>query len=131
MLTDGPPFFPIFFDFFRIEKNVEKTNRQKSTFFALFCDFGSPRRQFLAVFGPKTAPRRLRFRCFFENGDFVKIVLPLWWEHNFQGSDPPKIGPESGSERHRQEKTTKIGSGAASGRIFSVSYTHLTLPTKA
>jgi len=62
--------FSIFFDFFRIQKNVEKTNRQKSTFFALFCDFGSPRRRFLAIFGPKTAPQRLHVRCFLENGDF-------------------------------------------------------------
>ena len=69
-------FFSIFFDFFRVEKNVEQNDRQKITFFALFCDFGSPRRRFLAVFGPKTGPRRLLFRCFFENGDFVKIALP-------------------------------------------------------
>ena len=102
-----------------MQKNVEKTERQKSTFFAIFGDFGSPRRRFLAIFGPKTGPRRLLFRCFFENGDFVKIVLPLWWEHSFGGSDPPKIGPESDSERQRREKTTKIASGAVSGRTFS------------
>ena len=30
-----------------------------------------------------------------------------------------KIGPESDSKRHRQRKTTKIASGAASGRTFS------------
>ena len=69
--------FSIFFDFFRVEKNVEKNDRQKATFFALICDFGSPRRRFFEIFGPKTGPRGLRFRCFFENGDFVKIVLPL------------------------------------------------------
>ena len=67
--------FSDFFDFFRVEKNVEKTDRQKTTFFALFCDFGSPRRRFLAVFGPETGPRGLLFRRFFENGDFVKIAL--------------------------------------------------------
>ena len=70
--------FPIFFDLFRMQKNVEKTERQKFTFFAIFGDFGWPRRRFLAIFGPKTGPRRLLFRCFFENGDFVKIVLLLW-----------------------------------------------------
>ena len=100
-------------------KNVEKTDRQKSTFFALFCDFGSPWRRFLAVFDVKTAPRRLLFRGFFENGDFVKIVLPLWWKHSFQGSDRPKIGPESDSERYRQGKTTKTDAGAVLGRNFS------------
>ena len=72
------------------------------------------------MFGPKTGPRSLLFRCFFENGDFVKIVLPLWWEQHFQGSDPPKIDSESDSERQRREKPTKIGSGAVSGRTFSV-----------
>ena len=30
-----------------------------------------------------------------------------------------RIGPESDSERHRREKSTKIASGAVSGRIFS------------
>ena len=83
-------------------------------------DFLSVRRRFSSILGRKTGPWRLRFRCFFENGDFVKIVLPLWWEHNFQGSDPPKIGSESDSERHRQEKSTKIASGAVSGRTFSL-----------
>ena len=65
-------------------------------------------------------PRRIFFRGFGENGDFAKIVLPLWWEHNFGGSDLPKIGPESGSERHRREQSTKIASGAVSGRTFSL-----------
>ena len=88
-----------------MQKNVEKTERQKTTFFAIFGDFGSPRRRFLAIFGPKTGPRRLLFRCFFENVDFLKIVLPLWWEHSFQGSDPPKISPETDSERQRREET--------------------------
>ena len=68
--------FSIFFDFFRVEKNVEKHDRQKTTFFALFCDFGPPRRRFLAVFGAETSSRRLLFRRFFENGHFVKIALP-------------------------------------------------------
>ena len=103
-----------------MQKNVEKTERQKSTFFTIVGDFGLPRQRFLAIFGPKTDPRSLLFRCFFEKGDFVKIVLPLWWEHNFEGSDPPKIDPESDSERHRREKSTKIASGAVSGRTFSL-----------
>ena len=83
-------------------------------------DQESPKSSPKVFFGPsKTGPRRLLFRCFFENGDFLKIVLPLWREPNFQGSDPPKIGPESDSERQRREKTQKIGSDAVSGRTFS------------
>ena len=46
-------------------------------------------------------------------------MLPLWQEHNCQGSDPPKMGPETNSERQHREKTTKIDSGAVSGRTFS------------
>ena len=103
-----------------MQKNVEKTERQKFTFFTIFGDFGSPRRRFLGIFGPKTGAQRLHFRCFFENGDFVKIVLPLWWEHSFRVSDPPKIDPDSDSERQRQEKTTKTASGDVSGRTFSL-----------
>ena len=72
---DAP--FSHFFVFFGIQKNVEKTDRQKYTFFAIFGGFGSPRRRFLAIFGPKTGSRKLLFRCFLENGDFVKIVLLL------------------------------------------------------
>ena len=45
-------------------------------FFEKFVDFWWPRRRFSTILGPKTGPRGLRFRCFFENGDFVKIVLP-------------------------------------------------------
>ena len=70
------PFFRLFSFFFRMQKNAEKTEPQKFTFFSIFGAFGSPRRQFLAIFGPKTGPRRLLFRRFFENGDFVKIALP-------------------------------------------------------
>ena len=110
--ASGPSFFRLFFPLQIFLPN--------SYFFRLFLDFGSPWRRFLAIFPPETGPRRLLFRCFFENGDFLKIVLPLWWEHSFRGSDPPKIGPESDCERQRQEKTIKIASGAISGRTFSL-----------
>ena len=103
-----------------MQKIVEKTDGQKNCIFRQFWRCLSLRRRFSAFFGLKTGSRRLLFRCFFENGDFVKIVLPLWWEHNFEGSDPPKIDPESDSERHRREKSTKIASGAVSGRTFSL-----------
>ena len=37
---------------------------------------------------------------------------------DFGGTDRPKIGPESDSERHRREYTTKHSSGSVSGRTF-------------
>ena len=74
-----------------MQKNVEKTDRQKYIFFAIFGGFGSPRRRFLAIFGPKTGPRRLLFRCFLENGDFVKIVLLLAVGTRFCRVGPFKI----------------------------------------
>ena len=43
------------------------------------------------------------FRRFSENGDFVKIELPLWREHNSEGSHPSKIDPE-GDPEHKKDK---------------------------
>ncbi len=71
----GRPFFD-FFRFFRMQKNVEKTDGQKIDIFRQFWRFLGFRRRFSAIFGLKTGPRRLLFRCFSENGDFLKIVLP-------------------------------------------------------
>ena len=55
----------------------------------------------------------------------MKIVLPLWWEHNFKGSDPPKIHMESDFERGWLEKSLRTAPGAilrnaffALGRFF-------------
>ena len=70
------------------------------------------------IWGPKTDPRSLLFRCFFKNGDFVKIVLPLWWEHSFQGLDLPKIDLEIDCERQRRTTSTKIASDGVSERTF-------------
>ena len=92
-VTTPAAFFRTFFGFFGARKNGQKTDGQKIDFFRQFWRFWCLRRRFWASFGPKTSLRRLLFRCFFENGDFVKIVLPLWWEQHFQGSDPPKISP--------------------------------------
>ena len=105
--------------FFACKKTHEFRELQKLVFFDNFGDFLPVRRRFSSILGRKTGPWRVCFRYFFENGDFLKIVLPLWWEHNFQGSDPPKIDPEGDSERHRQEKSIKIASVAVSGRTFS------------
>ena len=89
-------------------------------FFGKFVDFWSPRRRFSTILGPKTGPRSLLFRCFCKNGDFVKIVLPLWWEHSFQGLDLPKIDLEIDCERQRRTTSKKIASDAVSERTFSV-----------
>ena len=67
-------------DFFRFFSAVEKTVKkrsQKIDFFRKFWRFWCLRRRCSVIFGLKTGPRRLLFRCFFESGDFVKIVLPL------------------------------------------------------
>ena len=89
-------------------------------FFEKFLDFWWPRRRFSTILGPKTGPRSLLFRCFFKNGDFVKIVLPLWWEHSFQGLDLPKLDLEIDCERQRCTTSTKIASDGVSERTFSV-----------
>ena len=81
-------------------------------------DFLRVRCRFLAIWGPKTGPLTPLFRCFFENGDFLKIVLPLWWEHSFQGLDLPKIDLEIDCERQRRTTSKKIASDAV--RTFSV-----------
>ena len=76
---------------------------------------GVPQDHSHATLGARGQPLLSDFRKI----DFLKIVLPLWWEHDFEGSDPPKIGPESDSERQRQEKSIKIASVGVSGRTFS------------
>ena len=69
---------------------------------------------------PKQAPVAYFVGVFFKNGDFVKIVLPLWWEHSFQGLDLPKIDLEIDCERQRRTTSKKIASDAVSERTFSV-----------
>ena len=64
----------VFSVFFGARKNGQKTDGQKIDFFRKSWRFWCLRRRFLAIFGLKTGSRRLLFRCFFENGDFVKIV---------------------------------------------------------
>ena len=110
-----------FFDpCFSVRILVPHVDSQTNNFFRKFVDFRSPRRRFSMIWGPKTGPRGLLFRCFFKNGDFVKIVLPLWWEHSFQGLDLPKIDLEIDYERQRRTTSKKIASDAVSERTFSV-----------
>ena len=58
------------------------------------------------------------FRCFSENGDFVKIELPLWREHNFEGSHPPKIDPEGDSEHKKNKNDRKMTKKSTWGANF-------------
>ena len=84
----------------------------------VFEDFGPPRHSLSFIFARTTSPRSLLFRALSENGDFVKIVLPLWWEHNFGGPDPPQIDPESDSEQRRKKKRRKSLLALSPGACF-------------
>jgi hypothetical protein len=101
---------PPFFDFLAIQKIIKKSTPQKIDFFGNFGDFCYFFLQFLTILGPFWGPQEGKS----ENRDFVKIVLPPRREHDFQGSDPPKIDLES-------RKTTfaaKIDEKALPGTAF-------------
>ena len=101
---------PPFFDFLAIQKIIKKSTPQKIDFFGNFGDFWHFFLQFLTILGPFWDPQEGKS----ENRDFVKIVLPPRREHDFQGSDPPKIDLES-------RKTTfaaKINEKAVPGTAF-------------
>ena len=57
---------------------------------------------------PKTTPKSRFFRTFFENVDFVKIVLPPRRRAYFQGSEPLKIHPKSMPKRIRKKHRKKL-----------------------
>ena len=109
-------FNPCFF----VRISVGHVDGPTNHFFEKFLDFWWSRRRFSTILGPKTGPRGSLFRCFFKNDDFVEIVLPLWWEHSFQGLDLPKIDLEIDCERQRRTTSKKIASDAVSERTFSV-----------
>ena len=73
-----------------------KNRCQKNTWFStlFFLDFSS-------FWPPKTKPKSSFFRYFFENVDFVKIVLPSKRNCYFSGSELPKNDPKSILERTR------------------------------
>ena len=105
---------------FSVRISVGHVDGPTNHFFEKFLDFWWSRRRFSTILGPKTGPRGSLFRCFFKNDDFVEIVLPLWWEHSFQGLDLPKIDLEIDYERQRRTTSKKIASDAVSERTFSV-----------
>ena len=69
----------------KIRKKTHKIRYSKQTRFStpLFLDFSM-------FWPPKMEPKSSFFSIFFENVDFVKIVLPSRREHDFWGSEPPK-----------------------------------------
>ena len=58
--------------------------------------------------GPPRGVGSSLLQCLGDYADFAKIMLPLWREHHFRRSCPPKIDPKSDAERQRQRKLTKI-----------------------
>ena len=99
-----------FFDFLAIQKIIKKSTPQKIDFFANFGDFWHFFLQFLTILGPFWGPQEGKS----ENRDFVKIVLPPRREHDFQGSDPPKIDLES----RKTPFAAKIDEKALPGTAF-------------
>ena len=77
-------------------------------------------RAFLAKINGFGVPFWLKLRGKSENRDFVKIVLPLKWEHDFQGSDHPKIDLECDFERRWSKKSMTTASGAILGSAFFI-----------
>ena len=60
---------------------------------------------------PKTMPKSRFFRCFFENVDFVKIIVFPKRNCYFSGFDPPKIDqksmPKLTRKKHRKKTSQK------------------------
>ena len=80
-------------DLLKWHQNREKTLKircQKKTWFRtrFFIDFSW-------LWPPKMQPKLINFLRFFENVDFVKIVLPSRRNCYFSGLDPPKIDQKS------------------------------------
>ena len=103
----------------RCKKNGQKHGRTIQKLVGQHWQFSQPPASIFKHRGPKANLRRINFHCFSGHGHFIKIELPLWREHNFQGSHPPKIIPKSDSEGQRHQKMTKIASGAVSGGVFT------------
>ena len=84
-------------------KKSWKNRNQKTTCFLtqFFLDFSQ-------FWPPKTKPKSRFYRYFFENVDFVKIVLPPRRRAYFQGSEPPKTDPKSMPKRTRKKHRKKI-----------------------
>ena len=92
--------------------------REVKHFFNNFCDSDFPPCALLAKINGFGIPFWVKIRGKSESCDFVKIVLPLRWEHNFQGSDPPKIDLECDFERRWLDKSMKTALGAILGSAY-------------
>ena len=67
--------------------------------------------RFFVVLPPKTIPNSRIFRCFFDNVDFVKIVVFLKENCYFSGFEPPKNDqkwtPKRIRKKHRKKTSQK------------------------
>ena len=108
-------FFQFFDDFWEAlgppkmapkSKKTKKNRCRQNTCFStpFFLDFSS-------FWPPKTTPKSTCFRTFFENVNFVEIVLPSRRRAYFQGSEPPKNHPKSMPKsirkKHRKKASQK------------------------
>ena len=107
-----------FFVLFPTQNLLQFPIGQKSTSVINFCDFGLFPRVFLVKIHGFGVPFWIKIRGKSENRDFVKIVLPPRREHDFEGSDPPKIELECDFERRWSKKSMKTASGAILGSSF-------------
>ena len=87
-------------------------------FFNNCCDSGLSPHALLAKINGFGVPFWLKIQGKSESRDFVKIVLPLWWEHDFQDSDPPKIDLECDFERIWLDKSMETALGAILGSAY-------------
>ena len=100
------PFFD-FFQFFSHAKKRLKFETSKNYFVSRFSRFRAPPASIFANSGAKMGPRRVEFRRFFENRDFLKIELSMViWPH-FEGRTLQKSVPSAtpngnGAKKHQE-----------------------------
>ena len=98
----------------KIRKPTQKNRSQKNMCFStpLFLDFSWFRL-------PKTMPTSSPFRIFFENVDFIKIMLPPRRNQHFSGFGPPKNDAKSTPKRTRKKHRKKTSRKSILASIVS------------
>ena len=86
---------------------------------AFFVDFFRFWEDFGTILGGFGEPKSTFFSYFFENADFVKIVLPSRRELNFQGSEPLKNVPKSMPKRTRKKHRKKTHKKSVLGQSWA------------
>ena len=74
--------------------------------------------EFYWILPPNTIPKQLFFDTFFENVDFVKIVVSPRRNHYFSGSEPLKITRKSSRKRVRKNGRSQIRFQADLGSVW-------------